>query len=233
MNVGFMIMLDSLFKVEYTNQDAADSRENGLRFVPQKWLKFFQSLSNKNPSLRSWVLKCKDPELTGAYQKCIELFVIHRTMHRHLAGQTLRGSTTTARTFSSAETNYRDFMNEMKAIIDDTINVGIAASVEDGKLQSRLEKTNDDVALQVGVRRVNVPKNSLLQDACNQYQLPILFGCRAGCCGSCIVQVVSGNDSLSPITSREARILDVLEAEPDWRLACQCAVKGDVHVRYI
>jgi hypothetical protein len=122
----FMIMLDALFKVDYSDRAATDSRANGLRFVPQRWLSFFHKFAARCPGLRSWILERRCPELTDAYQRCIELFVVHRTMHRHLAGQTLRGSTTTARTFPSAQSNYRDFMNEMKAIIDDTARVGVA-----------------------------------------------------------------------------------------------------------
>lgn len=228
----FMIMLDSLFKVNYSNQAASKSRANGLRFVPRRWLRFFKALSERSPGLRSWVLERNDPELTDTYQRCIELFVIHRTMHRHLAGQTLRGSTTTARTFCSAESNYRDFMCEMKAIIDDTISVGVSTSVFDRKSRS-MKKKNRMIVIQVETKRVIAPKMSILQEVCDEHQLPIRFGCRSGCCGSCLVKVISGNANLSRPTDREARTLDVLEAEPSWRLACQCVVAGDVHVQNI
>jgi ferredoxin len=89
------------------------------------------------------------------------------------------------------------------------------------------------IVVQVGTERVEVPEESLLQRVCDEHQLPVLFGCRNGRCGSCLVQVLSGGSNLRPPTAREARILDVLESESDWRLACQCVVAGDIHVRHV
>jgi hypothetical protein len=127
----FMLMLDALFLVDYSHPGATDSRANGLRFVPERWKSFFRSLSARSPGLRSWVIERQCPELTDAYQRCIELLVVHRTMHRHLAGQTLRGATTTARTFPSSEINYRDFMSEMGAIVQDTAAVNITSGAKE------------------------------------------------------------------------------------------------------
>jgi hypothetical protein len=121
----FMLMLDSLFLVEYSHPGATSSRANGLRFVPERWKRFFQSLAARSPGLRAWVDERQCPELTRSYQRCVDLLVVHRTMHRHLAGQTLRGATTTARVFGSSDENYRDFMSEMRSIIRDTAAVGV------------------------------------------------------------------------------------------------------------
>jgi hypothetical protein len=93
--------------------------------VPERWKRFFQSLAARSPGLRAWVDERQCPELTRSYQRCVDLLVVHRTMHRHLAGQTLRGATTTARVFGSSDENYRDFMSEMRSIIRDTAAVGV------------------------------------------------------------------------------------------------------------
>ncbi|WP_435279878.1 hypothetical protein [Streptomyces sp. 1222.5] len=121
----FMLMLDALFQVDYSHSGAAQARANGLRFVPARWKNFFRSINMHSPALRLWVGQQKCPALTEEYQRCIELYTVHRTLHRHLAGQALRGSTTTGRAFESAERNYRDFMSETGALVRDTASLGI------------------------------------------------------------------------------------------------------------
>lgn len=85
----FMIMLDALFQVEYSHLGAAEAQMNGLRFVPERWKEFFRSIHGHNPGLQPWVSQRQSPGLTDAYQRCIELYTVHRTLHRYLAGQTL------------------------------------------------------------------------------------------------------------------------------------------------
>lgn len=87
--------------------------------------------------------------------------------------------------------------------------------------------------VQVGGERAEVPAGSALPKVCSEHRLPIVFGCRAARCGACLVQVLDGAANLAPPSAREAHVLHVLDAEPDWRLACQCVVNGDVHLRYI
>lgn len=47
-------------------------------------------------------------------------------------------------------------------------------------------------------------------------------------CGTCLVTVLSGADHLSEPLASEKRILTILKAAPDQRLACQAWAKGDV-----
>jgi len=126
----FMLMLDALFQVEFSHPGAYEARENGLRFVPKRWQEFFRTIRELSPALRPWVRERQCPELTDAYQRCIELFTVYRTLHRYLAGQVLRGATTTGRAFTSSESNYRTFMNEIGALVKDTAALGIQDSVE-------------------------------------------------------------------------------------------------------
>ncbi|MFE5946817.1 hypothetical protein [Streptomyces sp. NPDC056480] len=127
----FMLMLDALFQVEYSHPGASTARENGLRFVPTRWKDFFHSIYDHTPSLRQWVQQRQSPELAEAYQRCVDMYTIHRTLHRHTAGQTLRGATTTGRSFVSAERNYHDFMSETGALVRDTAAVGLADTEEE------------------------------------------------------------------------------------------------------
>jgi ferredoxin len=87
--------------------------------------------------------------------------------------------------------------------------------------------------VEIGSQCVEVTRGSTLTDACTTHHLPVVFGCRAGLCGTCLVQVLSGAASLSAPTAHETRLLEVLHASPDWRLACQCTVLGHVRLRYI
>jgi ferredoxin len=81
--------------------------------------------------------------------------------------------------------------------------------------------TTDDLNL-------DVPDNYPLIDMCEDHDTSILFGCRDGACGACMVRVISGADNLSEMKDDEKDFLETMAAEPDERLACQCKVKGDV-----
>ena len=50
-------------------------------------------------------------------------------------------------------------------------------------------------------------------------------------CGTCLVTIESGADQLSPVGASEARILRILKARENQRLACQAWAHGDVACR--
>lgn len=87
--------------------------------------------------------------------------------------------------------------------------------------------------VQVGDERADVPPGSALSKVCTKHQLPVVFGCRTAQCGACLIRVLAGADNLEPPNEREEHVLNLVEAEPNWRLACQCVVLGDIHVRYV
>jgi adenylate cyclase len=47
-------------------------------------------------------------------------------------------------------------------------------------------------------------------------------------CGTCLVTITAGADRLTPAGLSEQRILKILKATPDQRLACQAWAQGDV-----
>jgi ferredoxin len=57
--------------------------------------------------------------------------------------------------------------------------------------------------------------------------VPLKFGCCEGRCGTCAVKIVQGEANLSPKTKQECETLGRLQLDFH-RLACQCALKGDV-----
>lgn len=58
---------------------------------------------------------------------------------------------------------------------------------------------------------------------------PLRFGCCQGQCGTCAFKVVTGEENLSPKTKQEQATLCRLGLNSH-RLACQCAMKGDVAI---
>ena len=59
--------------------------------------------------------------------------------------------------------------------------------------------------------------------------IPLRFGCRQGNCGVCAIHIIQGESNLSPKTKQEIATLNRLEINQK-RLACQCALKGDITI---
>jgi Ferredoxin len=78
--------------------------------------------------------------------------------------------------------------------------------------------------------KIDVPENYAMIDMCEDYDTSILFGCRDGACGACMIKVKEGKENLSPMQDDEKDFLETMAAEDDERLACQCRVHGDVVV---
>ena len=69
-----------------------------------------------------------------------------------------------------------------------------------------------------------------LIDMCEDHDTSILFGCRDGACGACMIRVKEGSENLSKMGEDEEDFLETMAAEPGERLACQCKVYGDIKV---
>ncbi|GEM_PF-608754 len=72
-----------------------------------------------------------------------------------------------------------------------------------------------------------------LADATFRYDLPIRFRCERAVCTTCMVEVLEGAENLSEAGEREKQTLATVKAKPNYRLACQCSVLGDVKLDYI
>lgn len=64
---------------------------------------------------------------------------------------------------------------------------------------------------------------------------PILFGCRTGICGTCLIAVVTPQDgTLIAPTLEERELLDIVAPDnPRARLACQIALCTDITIMYL
>ncbi len=62
---------------------------------------------------------------------------------------------------------------------------------------------------------------------------PVLFGCRTGICGTCLIEVIDEtNGALHKRTDDELDLLPLLAPEnPHARLACQIRLNADIAIR--
>ena len=79
-------------------------------------------------------------------------------------------------------------------------------------------------------KTIDVAEDYALIDMAEQHDTSILFGCRDGACGACMIRVLKCPENLSPMQDNEKDFLETMAAEPNERLACQCKVKGDVTI---
>ena len=78
---------------------------------------------------------------------------------------------------------------------------------------------------------VTVPAGTRVIEISDKISSGIVYGCREGDCGTCLMKVVEGMENLSEPSVLEARILKEHYAGREIRLACQAQVLGDVTVR--
>ncbi len=79
-----------------------------------------------------------------------------------------------------------------------------------------------------GSEEVELEDGSEIQEACEEAGVP--FACTEGVCGTCVIEILEGEDALTEPTQEE---IDFLGEPSEERLACQCKVKsGKVRVRF-
>jgi ferredoxin len=75
-------------------------------------------------------------------------------------------------------------------------------------------------------KEIDVPKGKPIREACEKLGIP--FGCQGGICGSCMIEVVDGEENLSELTEEEEN----LARDKKHRLACQCEIDGDITINF-
>ncbi len=78
---------------------------------------------------------------------------------------------------------------------------------------------------------VTVPAGTRVIEISDKLNSGIVYGCREGDCGTCLMTVIEGMENLTEPSALEARILKEHFAGRDTRLACQAQVLGNVTVR--
>lgn len=80
-------------------------------------------------------------------------------------------------------------------------------------------------------RAVEAEDGEPLISVCKKNNSKLVFGCEAGVCGTCMINVLSGMENLSPMEDAEKDSLIMFGGKENQRLACQCKVlKGDIKV---
>ena len=77
---------------------------------------------------------------------------------------------------------------------------------------------------------VNVPAGVRVIEISEKVGSGIVYGCREGDCGTCMMKVEDGWENLSTPTVIEDKVLKDNLAGRHYRLACQAQVIGDVTV---
>ncbi len=81
--------------------------------------------------------------------------------------------------------------------------------------------------MQLAGRRLKVARQVRLLDVCDASpDLPFVFGCREGACGTCLVAVQPGS-GVNEIDELETILLEAMSIEsPRARLGCQIRIVG-------
>lgn len=79
---------------------------------------------------------------------------------------------------------------------------------------------------------VDVTEGQTLSEELDASNSPLLFGCRSGICGTCIIDVETGD--LPPPDEEEREIIELHAPDnPKARLACQINLTCDISIRPI
>ncbi|MFI5342624.1 MAG: 2Fe-2S iron-sulfur cluster-binding protein [Chlamydiales bacterium] len=79
---------------------------------------------------------------------------------------------------------------------------------------------------------VKVPAGENLSEHLHACNSTILFGCRSGLCGTCLIEVVHGQ--IAPPNQEELEALKIYAPDnPQARLACQLEVCGPIKLKKI
>jgi ferredoxin len=62
-------------------------------------------------------------------------------------------------------------------------------------------------------------------------ELPLRFGCCDGNCGTCAIEVIEGYENLSKMGEKEKGTLASKKLAFPHRLACQCAITGNIRIK--
>lgn len=83
--------------------------------------------------------------------------------------------------------------------------------------------------------QVTLARGSLLSEHLTISNSPVLFGCRTGICGTCLVEVEEERQGrlLAPAAD-ESELLSIIAPDiAGARLACQIALLADIKIKYL
>ena len=79
---------------------------------------------------------------------------------------------------------------------------------------------------------IELPKGVRLAVELTAVNSPILFGCRSGICGTCLVEADYADQAFAPPSSEEKEVLEIFApGNRRARLACQLRLTGNLRLR--
>ena len=76
-------------------------------------------------------------------------------------------------------------------------------------------------------KQVELPDGYPIREVAEELGVP--FGCRSGLCGTCMIDIVEGEENLSELTEEE----EMMDRDRKHRLACQAKIKqGMVRIKF-
>ena len=84
--------------------------------------------------------------------------------------------------------------------------------------------------LDIGIT-VNVPVGTRVIEVSEKVGASLIYGCREGDCGTCLMKVEEGWNNLTEPSVIEEKVLRENMAGKHCRLACQAQVLGDIAVK--
>lgn len=78
---------------------------------------------------------------------------------------------------------------------------------------------------------VNVPAGTRVIEVSEKVGSGIIYGCREGDCGTCLMQIAEGMEYLSEPSALEDKVLKENMAGKDMRCACLAQVAGEGEIR--
>jgi ferredoxin len=82
---------------------------------------------------------------------------------------------------------------------------------------------------------ISLARGSILSEHLSVANSPMLFGCRTGICGTCLIEVeAQENGEIACPSADEKELLELIApGNPRARLACQIELRADIRIRYI
>jgi len=76
-------------------------------------------------------------------------------------------------------------------------------------------------------KEAEVKNNEPIKKACQEFGIP--FGCEDGVCGTCLIEIIGGENNLSDLNQKEKD----LGLDRKNRLGCQCKIKqGEIKIKW-
>ncbi len=82
-------------------------------------------------------------------------------------------------------------------------------------------------------KALEIPDNANLSEHLDKLNSPVLFGCRTGICGTCLIKIIH-SENIIPPDADEVETLELLAPNHSKaRLACQIICSGELHIEYL